>query len=115
MSHRPFVRGMATVEAVAVERSYIIIHQGAPIVEKKSVFLASFAVVDSLEGVNRFRNILMSDKKIARATHNIMAYRFTCPRTGTLYHDNDDDGEVAAAGRVAELIRYNTVHIDTRY
>ena len=102
VSQRPFVRGMTA----AAEMSSITIHRGDPIIEKKSIFLASFAVIDSLEGVNRFRNILISDKKIARATHNIMAYRFTCPRTGALYHDNDDDGETAAAGRIAEMIRY---------
>ncbi len=85
--------------------SSMTIIQGEPIVEKKSVFLASFAVIDSMEGVIQFRETLLSDKKIARATHNIMAYRFVCSRSGAMVHDSDDDGEAAAGGRLAEMIR----------
>lgn len=43
--------------------------------------------------------------QIASATHNIFAYRFTCPKTGVAHHDCDDDGETAAGGRLAELLR----------
>lgn len=45
---------------------------------------------------------LLLDKKIARASHNITAYRFTL--NGTLYHDNDDDGETAAGSRLGSLL-----------
>ena len=46
---------------------------------------------------------LLSDRKIARATHNIVAYRF-CDHNGRLVQDNDDDGETAAGGRLAHLL-----------
>ena len=41
---------------------------------------------------------LLSDRKIARATHNIWAYR-----AGSVA-DNDDDGETAAGRLLAELL-----------
>lgn len=82
-----------------------IIH-GPVMMEQKSSFQSHIAAVHSMEDVHMFRQIVLSDKKIARATHNIFAYRFTCPNgTGVVYHDNDDDGECAAGGRLAEMIR----------
>ena len=82
-----------------------IIH-GPLLMEQKSSFQSHIAAVSSMEDVHMFRQIVLSDKKIARATHNIFAYRFTCPNgTGVVYHDNDDDGECAAGGRLAEMIR----------
>lgn len=73
--------------------------------ERKSTFLSHYCVVDSMEKVNEFYEALLADKKIASATHNILAYRFTDPITGALYQDFDDDGESAAGGRVLEMIR----------
>ena len=58
-----------------------------------------------MDEVEQFRASIVSDRRYSRATHNIFAYRFTCPRTGVVYHDNDDDGEDAAGGRLAELLR----------
>ena len=46
---------------------------------------------------------LLADRKIARATHNIMAFRF-CDRNGRIVQDNDEDGETAAGGRLAHLM-----------
>ena len=43
--------------------------------------------------------------QIAKATHNIFAYRFTDADTGVCFHDNDDDGETAAGARLAEILR----------
>ena len=63
----------------------------------RSSFQAHLAAVRNLEQVSRFREEVLRDKKVARATHNIFAYRFTCPNgTGIVYHDCDDDGESAA-------------------
>ena len=58
-----------------------------------------------MEDVNNFRRLLLEDKKISKATHNIFVYRFTCPESSVSYHDHDDDGETAAGGRLAEVIR----------
>lgn len=57
----------------------------------KSTFQSHIAVVHSMEEVHLFREIVLSDKKTARATHNIFAYRFSSA-AGLLYHDTDDDG-----------------------
>ena len=92
-----------TVSAVQV--NITVIH-GPVSVEQKSSFQSHFAVVRSMQDVDEFKQSVLSDKRIARATHNIFAYRFTCPNgTGVVYHDCDDDGETAAAGRVAEMLR----------
>jgi len=78
-----------------------VIH-GPLSMEQKSSFQSHFAVVHSMEEVEEFKQIVLSDKKIARATHNIFAYRFTCPNgTGVVYHDcdyDDDDGSSRTSG-----------------
>uniref|UniRef100_A0A0G4FH36 RWD domain-containing protein n=1 Tax=Chromera velia CCMP2878 TaxID=1169474 RepID=A0A0G4FH36_9ALVE len=53
------------------------VFHGTPFVDRKSVFQAHVAQVTSMEEVTAVREELMScSSKIARATHNIMAYRF---------------------------------------
>jgi hypothetical protein len=82
-----------------------IIH-GPIMMEQKSSFQSHIAEVHSMEDVLQFKQAVLSDKRVARATHNIFAFRFTCSKgTGVVYHDCDDDGETAAAGRLAEMIR----------
>ena len=46
---------------------------------------------------------LLQDRRIAKATHNMMAYRFK-DKAGLLVSDNDEDGEDAAGGRLAMLL-----------
>lgn len=58
------------------------VFHGEITIEKKSQFLSHFAFVSSMEEVNEFRQIILDDKKCAKATHNIFAFRFICPRTG---------------------------------
>jgi putative IMPACT (imprinted ancient) family translation regulator len=47
---------------------------------------------------------LLRSNKVARATHNMLAYRFTTP-AGSLVQDFDDDGEAAAGGRLLHLLQ----------
>lgn len=47
---------------------------------------------------------LLSNSKIAKATHNISAHRFLSP-DGIQHQDNDDDGESAAGSRLAHLLQ----------
>lgn len=89
----------------ASQSSHIQVFHGDITVEKKSSFMAHLACVSSMKDVEDFMNIVLSDKKVAHATHNISAYRFTCPNTGILFHDCDDDGETAAGARLGELLR----------
>ena len=100
-----------------------IVH-GDPITDRGSTFQAHYMPVSSLEEVNEFRCALLEDRKvryleyvsnlnvitacvaqIARATHNIFAFRFTDSKTGICYHDCDDDGEAAAGAKLAEVLR----------
>ena len=72
---------------------------------QKSKFQAHVAVVRSVPEVHAVMRELLADKKIAQATHNIMAYRIKIG--DTMAADNDDDGE--ARGKVMPAL--NT-HLD---
>jgi len=90
---------------VAPSTTSLMIYHSEPVIEKKSVFISHFAVVTNLEEVQEFREFLLGDKKLARATHNIFCYRFSVPGTAIVHADADDDGEAAAGGRLAEVVR----------
>ncbi|RHZ79236.1 hypothetical protein Glove_150g63 [Diversispora epigaea] len=77
---------------------------GESLEHKRSVFVAHLAPVNSLPEVNLVRDTLMLNKKVAKATHNIMAYRIIRD-DGILLQDNDDDGETAAGGRLLHLLQ----------
>lgn len=76
---------------------------GALITEKKSTFQAHVTSVKSLSDVYAALNALQSVPRISRATHNMFAYRFSLP-SGGVVADNEDDGEDAAGGKLAELL-----------
>eukprot|EP00457_Paulinella_chromatophora_P004892 gb/GEZN01004905.1/.p1 GENE.gb/GEZN01004905.1/~~gb/GEZN01004905.1/.p1 ORF type:complete len:425 (-),score=120.53 gb/GEZN01004905.1/:178-1452(-) len=87
------------------------IHVGDPLTDRKSVFQARVAVVRSAEDVQQVMSHLLSDRHIARATHNISAYRIILPKENgndsgpdLILKDNDDDGETAAGARLAHLL-----------
>ncbi|TKA66516.1 hypothetical protein B0A55_09390 [Friedmanniomyces simplex] len=72
--------------------------------EKKSIFLARCASVASVAQAKSYlAHLLSSDKKVAKATHNITAWRIR-GENGVQYQDCDDDGETAAGGRVLHLM-----------
>jgi hypothetical protein len=81
----------------------LTIHKG-PIVEvNKSKFQAYTAAVASMQQVGAFHEAVVSSKACAKASHNMFAYRFY---EGSLArHDYSDDGETAAGGRIAEMLR----------
>ncbi|KAJ2513741.1 hypothetical protein GGH20_005105 [Coemansia sp. RSA 1937] len=85
---------------------------------KKSVFVAHVAQVRSADDVRAVRDTLLQDKKIAQATHNILAYRITLDN-GSVSQDNDDDGETAAGKRLGHLLHVlnaqNLVVVVTRW
>ncbi|KAL7507848.1 hypothetical protein ACHAWX_000702 [Stephanocyclus meneghinianus] len=51
--------------------------------------------------------LLFNDKKVARASHNMFAYRFT--KDGVLVSDNDDDGEKGSGAKLASLLQLSRV------
>ncbi|GJP39188.1 hypothetical protein CLOM_g23578 [Closterium sp. NIES-68] len=89
------------VEAEQLEKALGIVH-GVPFTEKRSTFQAHLAPVKSPADVAAVMDVLLANRKIAGATHNIMAYRIVTPGAGgsTVIQDNDDDGETAPGGRV---------------
>jgi hypothetical protein len=73
--------------------------------EKKSVFLARVAPVSSPAQAKQYvAHLLATDKKAARATHNMTAWRIKGPNA-TSYQDCDDDGEAAAGSRMLHLMQ----------
>lgn len=81
---------------------------------KKSVFVARACVVSCpAEAHAALQNLLTTDKRAAKATHNINAYRIrlqpSSDRKGgsneITYQDCDDDGESAAGGRLLHLLQ----------
>lgn len=76
-----------------------------PVVDRKSTFVAHAFTVHSAAEAEAKINHLKQDKKIARATHNITAYRILRDAEKGIYaQDCDDDGEDAAGGRLLHLL-----------
>ena len=74
------------------------------VTEKKSVFVARSAAVTNIDQARQYLyHLLATDKKVAKATHNITAWRIRGDN-GVQYQDCDDDGETAAGGRLLHLL-----------
>jgi len=79
------------------------IHHGELIKDRKSVFQGHLAPVTSKAQVRLVMESLMQSKKIAEATHNIVAYRISCG--GEVYlTECVDDGETHAGARMLHLL-----------
>ncbi|MCJ1279889.1 eIF2 kinase Gcn2p negative regulator [Puttea exsequens] len=82
----------------------------APVKEKKSIFLARACSVTSPAQARAFvAQLLDTDKRAAKATHNITAYRIRCHSnldctSQATFQDCDDDGETAAGSRLLHLL-----------
>lgn len=66
------------------------------------------AEVESALEVKRVMHELMQNGKIARATHNMVAYRIET-EAGTMLQDCDDDGEHGASSRMLHLLQVGAV------
>jgi len=86
-------------------RSTISIISGDPVTVKKSVFQAHYSTVSSVEEVYTMMEKLLQNTKVAKATHNIMAYRIERKdSTDNFLCDNDEDGENSAGVKLAQLL-----------
>jgi len=90
--------------AYELEARGIQVVHGSPFTDRKSTFQAHLAHISSEEEAQLVLAHLLEDRKIARATHNIMAYRVYDDEKEIQYKDNDDDGETAAASKMAEMM-----------
>ncbi|KAL6057396.1 RWD domain-containing protein [Balamuthia mandrillaris] len=86
-----------------ITRSAIPILHGQPVTDRKSKFQAHLARVQTTEEVQQVMSQLLSDKKIAIATHNISAYRIRTS-SGTIHANRDDDGEKGAGDKLLYLL-----------
>jgi hypothetical protein len=79
------VKAVRTMAAEAPRRAYTgpVIQHGEPITDRKSVFVGHLARVRSAQEVRQVLDELLSDKKIAKAAHNIVAWRVTDADTGS--------------------------------
>lgn len=81
------------------------------VTEKKSTFVARACSVTSPAHAQACVSYLLdSDKRAAKATHNISAFRIRASVTAgskgeRTYQDFDDDGESAAGGRLLHLLQ----------
>lgn len=87
--------------------------------EKKSVFLARVAPVSSPAQAKQYvAHLLATDKKAAKATHNMTAWRIKGANDSS-YQDCDDDGEIAAGSRMLHLMQlmdvWNVMVVVTRW
>jgi len=91
----------------------------AALTERKSVFVGRAVPVSSPEQAKEYlQHLLTTDKKVAKATHNITAWRIR-GQNETSYQDCDDDGETAAGGRILHLMQlmdvWNIMVVVTRW
>ncbi|KAF5303983.1 hypothetical protein FQA39_LY01768 [Lamprigera yunnana] len=98
------------VEAIIIDESvpkknynFNIIH-GPIIKDRKSVFQGHVCQIEDQHLVKDVMDLLLENKKIAQATHNILAYRFLLPN-GSILQDCDDDGESHAGSRLLHLLQ----------
>jgi hypothetical protein len=89
------------------------------VTEKKSVFVARTAAVTSVDQAKQYlAHLLLTDKKVAKATHNITAWRVR-GENGVQFQDCDEDGETAAGGRLLHLLElmgvWNVMVVVTRW
>ncbi|XP_076044233.1 protein IMPACT-B-like isoform X3 [Oratosquilla oratoria] len=78
---------------------------GEIISDRKSHFQPHLAAVTSQDEVKQVVSKLYTNKKIANATHNMLAYRIAGSRSEVFLQDCDDDGETHAGGRMLHLLQ----------
>ena len=81
-----------------------ILH-GEPITDRKSTFQAHLVKVSSEDQMEYALRELKKNRKVANATHNIVAYRIVKEGSQVVIQDFDDDGEHNAGSRVLHLLQ----------
>ncbi|CAH0546202.1 unnamed protein product [Brassicogethes aeneus] len=92
------------IESLKISTKLMDILHGPTVVDRKSVFQAHTCKVFSAQDVKDFMGLLLENRSIAKATHNISAYRVILPNNSIL-QDCDDDGESHAGGRLMHLLQ----------
>lgn len=99
---RPRVRTAQAVRDPEREaRLAPLIFHGEPFTDRKSTFQGHACPVHCVEDVRSFLALLLDDRKIERAIHNMLAYRIV---GDFVVKDNDEDGEDAAGSKLSHLL-----------
>ncbi|EGV62197.1 hypothetical protein PSN45_000917 [Yamadazyma tenuis] len=92
--------------------------QSDAVVDRGSTFIGFAKEVHSLEEAETAIDLLVTEKKISKASHNMTAWRIK-GEGGVQYQDCDDDGESAAGSRILHLLTmmdlWNVVVVVSRW
>ena len=106
-----FGQPIRTFEAatIASESNRRPIHRGQRLHPPRSgpseIMQAHVAKVTSMDHVNWVTGeLLLNDKKVSKASHNMIAYRFFDKERDCIVSDNDDDGEKGSGTKLAALL-----------
>ncbi|CDW53067.1 RWD and UPF0029 domain containing protein [Trichuris trichiura] len=94
---------LTSSDATTTSGPTVQVSSGEPFTDRKSTFQAHVAEVKSKEDVAAVLRSLFANPKIARATHNMYAYRIE-GNGGVWIQDCDDDGENQAGSRLLHLL-----------
>ncbi|TPP62939.1 Impact family protein [Fasciola gigantica] len=106
------LRTFPSLLPMAQDSPPIEIIRGETLVDRKSVFQAHCCRVHNVGQVSRFITALLEDRKVASATHNILAWRIVDNKRGqspVIHADCDDDGETHAGSRLLHLLTISGV------
>ncbi|SOV02648.1 related to YIH1 [Ustilago sp. UG-2017a] len=96
-----------------------ILFQTESVIERKSEFIGYAASISSPDEVPSVLTRILSDKRVARATHPIINAWVYKGADGVVHRDCDDDEETAAGGRLAHLLSIleleNVIVVVTRW
>lgn len=92
-----------TTSTTSNNEKEIQIAAGEPVTDRKSTFQAFLSVVHNVEETKQMLRQLMTNKKIATATHNMFAFRFRDSQ-GKIVSWRDDDGETGAGDKLLDLL-----------
>ena len=78
---------------------------GETIIDRASTFQAHAIKIKNKKEVDFYRKCLLSQKKIKKATHNIIIYRYFDKEKNLIVEDYDDDGEHEAGFKLLGIVQ----------
>ena len=78
---------------------------GETIIDRASTFQAHAIKIKNKKEVDFYRKCLLSQKKIKKATHNIIIYRYFDKEKNIIVEDYDDDGEHEAGFKLLGIVQ----------
>ena len=78
---------------------------GETIIDRASTFQAHAIKIKNKKEVDFYRKCLLSQKKIKKATHNIIIYRYFDEEKNIIVEDYDDDGEHEAGFKLLGIVQ----------